>query len=225
MARFDLIIFDCDGVLIDSEMLACNAVLGQLRRHGIAMDLADVMGRFLGRGADELARHYEAALQTPMPDRFLTDLRRDMRVAFEGNLVAMPYVATLLQRIAADYCLASSSDLERIKFSLQLAGLYSYFEGRIFTSGMVARAKPAPDLFLLAAREMRCDPARCLVIEDSVSGINAGKAASMQVWGFVGGSHYAGRDGAAQLGAAGADRVFAHMADIERALGQESVAG
>jgi HAD superfamily hydrolase (TIGR01509 family) len=218
MADFDLIIFDCDGVLIDSEMLACACLHRQLAQHGIALDLPTVMQRFLGRGIDEVVRHYQAILGRPMPPLFVIELRQMIRTAFEEGLRAIPDVEKLLQHLPGAYCLASSSDPERINFSLNLAGLSPYFEERVFTAATVARAKPAPDLFLLAAREMKAAPNRSLVIEDSISGVEAGKAAGMTVWGFVGGSHYAERDGAAQLRAAGADRVFERMTEIEQAL-------
>lgn len=218
MAAFELIIFDCDGVLIDSEMLACSAVHQQLRRHGIPLDLAEVMQRFLGRSLAEIGRHYEATLGRAMPESFVTDLRHDIETAFSAGLSAMPHIEALLASLATPHCLASSSDLARIKFSLNLVRLYPYFENRIFTAGMVAHAKPAPDLFLLAAATMQREPKACLVIEDSASGVMAGKAAGMSVWGFVGGSHYKDRDGAAHLRSAGADRVFTDMREIEQAL-------
>jgi HAD superfamily hydrolase (TIGR01509 family) len=225
MPQFDLIIFDCDGVLIDSEVLACGAVQRQLQLHGLDMEPAAVMQKFLGRSVDAVARHYQASLGRALPESFVPALRQEMQAAFAGGLAAMPHVENLLRRLNSRYCLASSSDLERINFSLNLTALSSYFEGRIFTAGMVAQAKPAPDLFLLAAEKLAADPRTCLVIEDSSTGVMAGKAAGMTVWGFVGGSHYAGRDGAAHLRAAGADRIFAHMVEIEAALLSEQVAG
>lgn len=218
MSGFDLIIFDCDGVLIDSEVLACESVRRQLARHGVDLAHADIVQRFLGRGFAEVQRYYEAHRGEAMPASFAGALRDEMRAAFSENLAAMPYVTTLLQHLETPYCLASSSDPERVEFSLRLAGLYPYFKGRIYTASEVTAAKPAPDLFLLAAERMKCDPGRCLVIEDSVSGIEAAKAAGMSVWGFVGGSHHAGSAGAARLMAAGAMRIFAHMSEIEAAL-------
>jgi HAD superfamily hydrolase (TIGR01509 family) len=127
----------------------------------------------------------------------------------------MPSVAAAVKRLPVRYCLASSSERERVLFSLEVTGLADLFGDRLFTSQMVTRGKPAPDLFLLAATRMGAAPARTLVIEDSVSGVTAGKAAGMTVWGFVGGSHYAHRDGRRQLEEAGADRVFDRMADLE----------
>jgi beta-phosphoglucomutase-like phosphatase (HAD superfamily) len=103
-----------------------------------------------------------------------------------------------------------------VSFSLALTGLAPHFDTRLYTSQMVALGKPAPDLFLYAAEKMQADPHRTLVIEDSVSGVKAGKSAGMMVWGFVGGSHYRSRDGQAILREAGADRVFERMADFWR---------
>ena len=126
----------------------------------------------------------------------------------------MPHVTNVLTDLGRPYCLASSSDSERIRISLAVTRLAHFFEGRIFTAAMVERAKPAPDLFLLAAARMGAPPAQTLVVEDSINGVLAAKAAGMSVWGFTGGSHYAGRDMAPALKAAGADRVFHSMAEF-----------
>jgi HAD superfamily hydrolase (TIGR01509 family) len=123
-------------------------------------------------------------------------------------------VNAVLADLQIPHCVASSSDVDRVSLSLALTGLAPHFDARLYTSQMVERGKPAPDLFLYAAEKMQADPRRTLVIEDSVSGVTAGKAAGMTVWGFVGGSHYRQRDGKAMLAQAGADRVFARMADF-----------
>jgi beta-phosphoglucomutase-like phosphatase (HAD superfamily) len=120
----------------------------------------------------------------------------------------------VLEDLNVPHCVASSSDLDRVSFSLSLTGLAPHFDRRLYTAQMVERGKPAPDLFLYAAEKMQADPLRTLVIEDSVSGVTAAKAAGMAVWGFVGGSHYQSRDGKALLYNAGADRVFGRMADF-----------
>lgn len=222
MADFDLIIFDCDGVLIDSEILSCGALRAQLQEHGIDLTLPEIMQRFLGRSLSEVERYYHDRLGRSLPADFAPALRDRMRQAFSESLLAIPHVDVLLQNLRGNFCLASSSDPDRVNFSLNLSGLSPYFEGRVFTASMVARGKPAPDLFLLAAASMKAGPARSLVIEDSVSGVEAGKAAGMTVWGFVGGSHYDGRDGHGLLARAGADRVFDRMTELEDALGQMS---
>jgi HAD superfamily hydrolase (TIGR01509 family) len=149
-----------------------------------------------------------------LPDNFLPDLKARVRRTFESSLQPIPGVASLLPGLHIPYCVASSSDLDRVSFSLTLTGLALHFGDRIYTSQMVARGKPAPDLFLYAAANMHAEPARTLVVEDSISGVTAAKAAGMKVWGFAGGSHYESRDGRAILYDAGADRVFDQMADF-----------
>jgi HAD superfamily hydrolase (TIGR01509 family) len=123
-------------------------------------------------------------------------------------------VEAVLGALRIATCVASSSDRERVAYALALTGLAELFGDRLYTAQMVRHGKPAPDLFLHAASGMGADPRRTLVIEDSVSGVQAGKAACMTVWGFVGGSHYAGRDGKRILLAAGADLVFDRMQDF-----------
>jgi HAD superfamily hydrolase (TIGR01509 family) len=137
-----------------------------------------------------------------------------VREKFAASLLPIEGVGAVLDALQLPICVASSSDLDRVVFSLAMTGLSGHFGGRLYTSQMVKRGKPAPDLFLHAAAAMGADPRRTLVIEDSVSGVRAGKAADMTVWGFVGGGHYASRDGRAMLRAAGADRVFARMSDF-----------
>lgn len=217
---FDLVIFDCDGVLIDSELISCRCLIETLRGYGIEATLEEVFAAFLGRSTRSIAEHYRAA-GLNIPDDFPAELRTRVRQAFAAELRPIENIETVLRRLAAVYCVASSSDLDRVEFSLALTGLSDLFSGRIFTAQMVANGKPAPDLFLYAAARMNAAPARTLVIEDSVSGVQAAKAAGMTVWGFTGGSHYASRDGQALLTEAGADRIFERMADFtsQRVIG------
>jgi HAD superfamily hydrolase (TIGR01509 family) len=211
--RPDLIIFDCDGVLVDSEVLSCRCLCEVLATYGITLELADALELFLGRSTAAVLQHY-AGQGRALPDTFLTDLKSRVRRTFETSLLPIAGVASLLEALPTRHCVASSSDLDRVAFSLTRTGLAAYFGERLYTSQMVARGKPAPDLFLHAADRMRAAPARTLVIEDSVSGVAAAKAAGMKVWGFSGGSHYESRDGRAILQSAGADRVFDRMADF-----------
>ena len=218
MSEFDLIIFDCDGVVVDSEILSCGCLLALLRQHGIAVELPEVYQRFLGRNFQAVADQYQLWRGETVPDDFRTEWEAAIRISFSASLHAMPRIVTLLAALKTPYCLASSSDLDRVTLSLALAKLTDFFQDRVFTSQMVKRGKPAPDLFLHAAAAMGADPRRALVIEDSLSGIAAGQAAGMTVWGFVGGSHYAGRDGRQVLEASGASRVFDKMSDLHRHL-------
>jgi HAD superfamily hydrolase (TIGR01509 family) len=211
--ELDLIIFDCDGVLVDSEVLSCRCLSEALADCGVKLELSDALELFLGRSAVAVLQHFGAQGRT-LPDSFLPDLKARVRAAFQLSLQPIPGVSLLLAGLHTPHCVASSSDIDRVSLSLALTGLAPHFDDRLYTSQMVARGKPAPDLFLYAAAQMQAAPARTLVIEDSVSGVAAAKAAGMKVWGFAGGSHYESRDGRAILYDAGADRVFDQMADF-----------
>ena len=216
MAKPDLIIFDCDGVLVDSEVLSCRCLSKVLAGYGIDLGLDQALDLFLGRSMTAVVEHY-GALGRPIPEQFSTELTAGVRAAFTSALCPIEGVDLVLEGLQIPHCVASSSDVDRVSLSLSLTGLAPHFDNRLYTSQMVERGKPAPDLFLYAAERMQVDPRRTLVIEDSISGLEAGKAAGMTVWGFVGGSHYQSRDGKAILREAGADRVFGRMADFWRA--------
>ena len=213
MIRPDLVIFDCDGVLVDSEMLSCRCLTEVLATYGISLGLDQALDLFLGRSISAVFEHYRALGRT-IPEQFSAELGAGVRTALVAALRPIEGVDSVLKDLQVPHCVASSSDIERVSLSLSLTGLAPHFETRLYTSQMVKRGKPAPDLFLHAAERMRADPRRTLVIEDSVSGVMAGKAAGMTVWGFVGGSHYRARDGKAILLEAGADRVFGRMVDF-----------
>ena len=194
MIRPDLIIFDCDGVLVDSEVLSCRCLSETLAAYGIDLGVDQALDLFLGRSVTAVFQHYQA-LGRAIPEQFSAELRTGVRAAFVCSLCPIEGVKSVLEDLRIPHCVASSSDVDRVSFSLALTGLAPHFDTRLYTSQMVARGKPAPDLFLYAAERMQVDPHRALVIEDSVSGVKAGKAAGMTVWGFVGGSHYQSRDG------------------------------
>jgi HAD superfamily hydrolase (TIGR01509 family) len=181
----DLIIFDCDGVLIDSEVLSCRCLSEVLAGYGIDLDPDQALELFLGRSMTAVREHYEA-LGRLIPQQFSAELTAAIRAAFRSGLCPIDGVRTVLEELQIPHCVASSSDADRVSFSLSLTGLAPHFDSRLYTSQMVEHGKPAPDLFLYAAEQMQADPRRTLVIEDSVSGVTAGKAAGMTVWGFVG---------------------------------------
>jgi HAD superfamily hydrolase (TIGR01509 family) len=209
----DLIIFDCDGVLVDSELLSCRCLSEVLSEFGIELSPEQALKLFLGRSVAAIAQHYRALGRT-VPEALWPRLKSRVLRTFEGSLQPIPDVASVISSLAAPFCVASSSDIDRVSLSLRVTGLAPHFGDRLYTAQMVRHGKPAPDLFLHAAEEMQAAPARTLVIEDSVSGVQAAKAAGMTVWGFVGGSHYRSRDGRAILSGAGADRVFERMVDF-----------
>lgn len=209
----DLIIFDCDGVLVDSELLSCRCLSEVLEEFGLKLSVGQALQLFLGRSTKAIEQHYRDLGQT-LPDDFLPRLKARVLETFAGALQPIPDVGTVLSELKVPCCVASSSDIDRVSLSLDVTGLRTHFGDRLYTAQMVKHGKPAPDLFLHAAGKMKADPARALVIEDSASGVQAAKAAGMMVWGFVGGGHYRARDGHAILSAAGADRVFARMSDF-----------
>src|ERR1700732_2291575 len=190
MTQPDLIIFDCAGVLVDSEVLSCRCLSKVLAGYGIDLGLDQALDLFLGRSMTAVVERYEA-LGRSIPEQFSTELTAGVRAALLSALCPIEGVNSVLEGLQIPHCVASSSDVDRVSFSLSLTGLAPHFGTRLYTSQMVERGKPAPDLFLYAAEKMRADPRRTLVIEDSISGVRAGKAAGITVCGVVGGRSYA----------------------------------
>ncbi|WP_434612699.1 HAD family hydrolase [Tabrizicola sp. M-4] len=189
-----LFIFDCDGVLIDSEVISARQLIEELKGYGVDMDMAFVSRHFLGRSYPVVLKEVRERWGVQLPDRFEADYRARLLAAFERDLKVMPGVVETIRALSIPYCLATSSSPERMRKSLEITGLSALFQGRAFTASEVARGKPAPDLFLHAAHRMGADPATCIVLEDSLNGIRAGLAAGMRVWRFTGGSHLKGLD-------------------------------
>ncbi len=214
MAWPEVIIFDCDGVLVDSEVIALAETRQALGEAGLSLSDKEVFDRFLGLSADAVARSAEQDLGGVLPASFSTDLTRRILAGFEHELKGVAGIRQALAGLGAKVCVASSSPPERIRRSLAAVGYAQLFEPNIFSASAVARGKPSPDLFLFAAREMRAAPEACLVIEDSVPGVQAAKAAEMQVFGFIGGSHISGPAQGERLSAAGAALVFADMTEL-----------
>ncbi|WP_149139584.1 HAD family hydrolase [Gemmobacter caeruleus] len=191
--QFDLVIFDCDGVLIDSEIISLSMLIHELALRGVQVDLDYVSRNFLGRSYPTVMQTIRDQFGLDLPPEFETHYRDRLMAAFEADLTVMPGVRAALDGLALPRCVATSSSPRRAEQSLRLTGLGDLVGPRLFTASMVTRGKPAPDLFLHAAARCGTDPARCLVIEDSLTGIRAGLAAGMTVWRFTGGSHMAGR--------------------------------
>lgn len=185
----DLVIFDCDGVLIDSEIISANMLIDELSNLGVSIDLAYVARHFLGRSYPTVMETIRREFQLTLPPEFEVNYRARLLASFERELKVMPGVADVIATLGRPFCVATSSSPMRAAKSLQMVGLGHLATTNLFTSSMVAHGKPAPDLFFHAAREMGADPARCLVIEDSLTGIRAARAAGMVVWRFIGGSH------------------------------------
>jgi HAD superfamily hydrolase (TIGR01509 family) len=184
---FDLVIFDCDGVLVDSERIAVRVDAVVLARLGWQLSEAEIIDRFMGRSEAYMVGEIEAALGRPLPADWDTEFQPLYRDALAAELTPVDGVVDALDRIHAPICVASSSTHERLRFTLGLTGLLDRFDGRIFSSADVANGKPAPDLFLHAAATLGADPARCAVIEDSRYGVEAARAAGMRAFGYAGG--------------------------------------
>lgn len=208
-----LVVFDCDGVLVDSETIACEVVAELFTSLGYPLGFEDVRRDFIGISTAGMCRTLEARFGRPLPEDMPERLLAAELAAFDTRLTAIPGVADALEALAGPRCVASSSDPPRIRRSLELTGLLHHFDPHLFSAKMVARGKPAPDIFLHAARMMGAEPAHCVVVEDSVPGVTAARAAGMTVLGFTGGDHCApGHD--ARLRAVGADHVFADMREL-----------
>lgn len=186
---FDLVIFDCDGVLVDSEIISAKMLIAELENLGVHVDLDYVARHFLGRSYPTVMAQIRRDFSLDLPQDFEDAYRVRLLAAFERDLKVMPGSAGVLDTLALPHCVATSSSPRRVEQSLRITGLWPRVEGRVFTASEVANGKPAPDLFLHAATRMGVQPDRCLVIEDSLTGIRAARAAGMEVWRFVGGSH------------------------------------
>ena len=209
----DLIIFDCDGVLVDSEVISCRAHAEVLTRHGYPITSDQVLARFLGVSDREARQTIESEMARKLPDDFEAQMKQAALQRYAGELVAIPHIGEAIAAIGLPKCVASSGTPEKIRHGLTCAGLYDILTPHIFSAVQVARGKPAPDLFLFAAEQMEAEPSKCIVIEDSVPGVIGGHAAGMTVLGFHGGSHC--RTGHADLlRAAGAALTFADMRQL-----------
>jgi HAD superfamily hydrolase (TIGR01509 family) len=185
-----LVIFDCDGVLVDSEYLSATMLIEVFAEIGITLDLPFVYANFVGHSFATVASKYARLHGTNVPENFEYDYRVRLLQSFEGRLKAMANIETVLDSLMVPYCLASGSSPTRVKRSLEIAGLINRFEGRVFTTNMVKRGKPEPDIFFHAAKAMNVHPHNCLVVEDSTTGVTAAKAAGMLTWQFTGGVHF-----------------------------------
>lgn len=216
---YSLVIFDCDGVLVDSEPLSLSVLSEALTRQGLPADIPYVTRHFLGRQLSTVRAH-ASSHQLHLSPEFEHELNARLVQRFHDELHPIPHVTDALAGLGIPRCVASSSDLARVRLSLQVTGLAGFFDDHVYTAEMVARGKPEPDLFLYAAQRMGdVAPATCLVIEDSPYGVLAARAAGMEVWGFTGGSHHHGREDAGRpLLEAGAHRLFDDMRTLGSAI-------
>jgi HAD superfamily hydrolase (TIGR01509 family) len=216
----DLVIFDCDGVLVDSEIIACRAVAETLQAIGHAIAPEAVAERFAGMSNKDMYALLEREFGA-LPAEFDAEMNRRAAAIFARDLKAMTGVEAVLAGLTMRACVASSSTPEGLVRKLEWTGLTRWFPDAVFSTAAVARGKPAPDIFLYVAERLSVVPARALVIEDSLPGVVAAKAAGMTVFGFTGGSHCRPGHGE-RLVAAGAERVFAEMSALPELIAQRN---
>lgn len=182
-----LVIFDCDGVLVDSERIAVRVSAAGLTERGWTISEAEVIERFLGRSDAYMSAEIAQRLGERVENEWRVESVRRLHEAFASELRTVEGIVEALNAISSPTCVASSGTHEKIRTSLGLVGLLARFDGRIFSASDVAHSKPAPDLFLHAAAAMNVAPAHCAVVEDSPSGVQAAHAAGMRVFGYAGG--------------------------------------
>ena len=218
---FSAIIFDCDGVLVDSEVIYHEVEMEHLARIGLEYEPVEYQRRFMGLNTDdflaELDRDHQARKDAPLPADFGTALREDSIARLRNELRIIDGIEAVIAGFAGPKAVATSSAPDTLEIKLEVTGLKRHFDPHIYHAVQVARGKPAPDLFLMAAQKLGAEPSGCLVIEDSVNGVKGGLAAGMTVWGFAGGGH-ADTGLAQRLREAGAHDVFFSHADLGASL-------
>lgn len=216
MMNFEAILFDCDGVLVDSESLTNQVICDTLNAYGAHIDFATTMQAFLGRSLRENAATVASHIGRSPPEAFFTDFLRARDAALAARVEAIPHVAAVVQALHAGghtFAVASGADLHKMSITLGRTQLLPLFANRMFGSDNVAHSKPAPDVYLFAAQALGVNPRRCAVIEDTATGTRAGVAAGATVFG------YAQHNSPSDLLAAGATAVFNDMRHLPTLLG------
>lgn len=217
-SRHELIIFDCDGVLIDSEAVSSRIEVRELSRLGCTLTQEEYLKLSVGRTEEEeIWESIAAQHSVRLPDDFVEKIRSLVGEAFERELKPIEGVEEVLHAISAPKCVASGSRPERLHRVLEISGLAHFFNGNLFSATQVPRGKPHPDLFLFAARNMGTSPSRCVVIEDSPTGAMGARSAGMEVIGFVGASH-CGPDWTRDLEKIGVKHIIDEMRKLPEIL-------
>lgn len=181
------IIFDCDGVLVDTEKIGNGILLEMALEHGFEMELEDAYRSFNGRNLKDCFRHIEEAIDQKLPETFEAEYRDRSFTAFKTQVKPMKGVVDFIENLKIPYCVASSGPVEKIRLNLEVSGLIDKFEGKIFSSYQINSWKPEPGIFLHAAKEMGFEVQDCIVLEDSKAGVQAGRNGGFKVYGFANG--------------------------------------
>jgi HAD superfamily hydrolase (TIGR01509 family) len=210
---FEAVLFDCDGVLVDSEAITCGVLRDMLDENGWRLSLAECMAHFVGHTVRSRASLIEERTKKPLTDAFMDEFYRHRNIRLETDIAAIDgihdAVRHVQERCEGRIAVASGADRYKVEMMLERVGLTQFFEGRIFSGHEMPRSKPFPDVYLAAASYLKVTPARCLVVEDTSVGIAAGVAAGSTVWAYAPPS--APKDVLMQAGAA---HVFAHMDEL-----------
>lgn len=207
-----MLIFDCDGVLVDSEPISHAVLRDLLAEHGVDLGMEQMYARFMGATMEQVEQRVGELLRAPVPQGFLAEHRARTFRAFEAGLSPVAGIPQLLDSLPLPYCVASNGPHAKMRCTLGATGLLPRFADRIFSADDVPQAKPAPDLFLLAARTLAVKPEDCVVVDDSPVGMRAARAAGMRALGF------AALMPASRLSDAGAHRVFHRMEELPALL-------
>jgi HAD superfamily hydrolase (TIGR01509 family) len=210
---FEAVLFDCDGVLVDSEAITCGALRDMLDENGWRLSLAECMAHFVGHTVRSRADLIEAHTGKPLTDAFMDEFYRRRNIRLKNDITAIDGIHDAVrhvhERCEGRIAVASGADRDKVEMMLHKVGLHHFFDGRIFSGHEMPRSKPFPDVYLAAAAHLQVDPAQCLVVEDTAVGIAAGVAAGATVWAYAPPS--APTDVLMQAGAA---HVFAHMTQL-----------
>jgi len=212
--KTELVIFDCDGVLVDSEPLSIRVLIETMRDLGLTLTEADCYQRFLGRSLSSLKTTLRDSYHRTITDQQLAAMRERLYEVYRAELKPIDGIFPVLAALGLPCCVASSSLPDRIRISLELTGLAHHFGSHVFSATMVDHGKPAPDLFLYAAAQMGAAPERCIVIEDSPAGIEAAHRAGMRAFAFVGGSHAAPAGLRATIASLRPEAIFDRMDEL-----------
>jgi HAD superfamily hydrolase (TIGR01509 family) len=212
MQKTELVIFDCDGVLVDSELIVNQVFLEELNKAGVPIKLNTLLNEFVGHSLDQCLNLIKKKYGFSLGHDFLTryKVRRDL--ALESRVKAIEGVENLIQKLKLPYCVASNSEASKVRKMLTLTGLIGYFDGKIFSAADMGKPKPAPDVYLQVASEFSIKSRVCLVIEDTPTGVRAGVAAGMKVFG------YSALTPEKSLIEAGASQIFHSMTELQQVM-------
>jgi HAD superfamily hydrolase (TIGR01509 family) len=219
--KFDAVLFDCDGVLVDSEPLTNGVLRDMLEELGWKLSSAECMALFVGKAVKDEAATIEAHTGKPITEEWMLEFRARRNEALVESLLAVHGAVEAISQIHTAYqgriACASGADRFKVELQLQKCGLMPFFEGNIFSGHELPRSKPFPDVYLAAAAALGVDPKRCAVVEDTITGVTAGVAAGCTVFGYS--PAELGHDAPKALLATGAVHVFTNMADLPGLLG------